>query len=237
MDEIKVFDFHRIFLGDYPLLFLLEIVFRTVFMYGYTILLLRFLGKRGMGQLSNLELAIIICFGSAVGDPMIGAQVPIVYGIVAITTVAFLQVGMEKFINSHKKIEQVMEGSPECLVNEGVILLDKLKQENLSQADLFRALRNKDVIQLGEVKKAYFETSGDITVLFQNQRNLKPGLCVMPQDETNKPKCFGNGSTIATTGKYSCCTCGYTAQFKAGEILNECNKCGNTEWVKATGQE
>jgi len=67
----KVFDFHRIFVGDTPPLFLLEIVFRTLIMYAYTVALLRVLGKRGMGQLSMLELAIIIAFGSAVGDPMV----------------------------------------------------------------------------------------------------------------------------------------------------------------------
>ncbi len=80
-------------------MFLVKIVFRTVIMYGYSILLLRILGKRGMGQFSGLELAIIICFGSAVGDPMIGADIPIIYGIVAITTVAVLQISMEKIIN------------------------------------------------------------------------------------------------------------------------------------------
>ncbi|HEY1008464.1 MAG TPA: YetF domain-containing protein, partial [Daejeonella sp.] len=183
MQDIDVFDFHRMFLGDYPLTFLLEIIFRTIVMYAYTIVLLRFLGKRGMGQLSNLELAIIICFGSAVGDPMIGADIPIIHGFTAITTVALVQVGMEKFINKNKRIEQIMEGLPECLVDDGKILLDKLKTENLSNADLFRALRNKEVVHLGEIDKAYFETSGDITVFFHNKRKIKPGLSIKPIED------------------------------------------------------
>ncbi len=106
MEDIRVFDFHRIFFGNYPLTFLLEIIFHTCIMYAYTIALLRFLGKRGMGQLSNLELAIIISFGSAIGDPMIGAEIPIFYGITAVTTVALIQVGMEKFINKSVKAER-----------------------------------------------------------------------------------------------------------------------------------
>ena len=159
------FDLHRIFIGDGPLLFLLEIVFRTTIMYGYSIFLLRLLGKRGMGQLSTLELAIIICFGSAVGDPMIGAQMPISYGVIAITTVALLQVGMEKIINRHDKLEKLVEGKPNCIVDQGLIVLDVLKKENLSHADLFRSLRSKEVEHLGEVHKAFFETSGEITVI------------------------------------------------------------------------
>src|SRR3954470_23634218 len=106
MDKnFHVFDFHRIFLGDLPIYFLLEIVFRTLIMYSYTIILLRILGKRGMGQLSTLEVAIIICFGSAVGDPMLGAEVPILHGMVAITVVAFFQIYVERLINKNRKVE------------------------------------------------------------------------------------------------------------------------------------
>lgn len=39
-------------------------------MFGYTLILVRVLGKRGMIQLSTLELTIIIEFGSSVVDPL-----------------------------------------------------------------------------------------------------------------------------------------------------------------------
>ncbi len=57
------FDLYRIFLGDQPPGFFLEIMFRTVVMYLYVLLLLRLLGKRGMGQLSPFEFTIIIALG------------------------------------------------------------------------------------------------------------------------------------------------------------------------------
>src|SRR5687768_736421 len=103
--DFKPFDFPRIFFGDAPTLFLLEIVFRTLIMYSYTVFLLRLLGKRGMGQLSMLELAIIISFGSAVGDPMVGYDIPIVHGMLAITVVAIFQILLERFININRKVE------------------------------------------------------------------------------------------------------------------------------------
>ncbi|ARS40328.1 hypothetical protein CA265_11945 [Sphingobacteriaceae bacterium GW460-11-11-14-LB5] len=55
MQDFKTFDFHRIFFGDLPYGFLLEIIFRTAVMYAYTILLLRFLGKRSMGSYQPLS--------------------------------------------------------------------------------------------------------------------------------------------------------------------------------------
>jgi len=55
--SIQPFDWHRIFLGDeLGLLFLLEIVFRTVVMYGYALIFARAIGKRGVGQISPFEL-------------------------------------------------------------------------------------------------------------------------------------------------------------------------------------
>src|SRR4030095_7550170 len=117
MDEtIRAFDWHRIFFGDAPLLFLLEIVLRTLIMYTYTVFLLRLLGKRGMGQLSMLELAIIISFGSAVGAPMFGAKIPILHGAIAITVVTIFQIALEYFINKNSKVEAVMEGTPNIVV-------------------------------------------------------------------------------------------------------------------------
>lgn len=182
-ENIKVFDLHRIFLGEAPLLFLLEIVFRTIIMYTYTIFLLRLLGKREMGQLSVLEVAIIISFGSAVGDPMVGANVPILYGIIAITTVAILQIGLETLINKNRKVEAIMEGAPNLVVDNGVMDEEALKKENMSQEDLFRALRFKDVKHLGEVQKAYVETNGQVSVLFNAPKNIKPGRSVLPDNE------------------------------------------------------
>ena len=232
MEEgFKVFDWHRIFLGDQPLSFLLEIVFRTVFMYLYTITLLRLLGKRGMGQLSSLELAIIICFGSAVGDPMIGKDVPIVYGLVAITSIAFLQIGIERLINRNKKLEVFMEGKADLIVNKGLIITDALEFNNLSHADLFRILRSKDVKHLGEVDKAFFETSGQITVWLQDQDKITPGLSLMPEEELPLGALLRSPLHTQHKGSYSCTHCGHTLHLAKDAFLKNCNQCGQGEWL------
>ncbi len=59
MEPKEILDFHRMFFGDLHYGFLLEVVVRTIIVYLYTILLLRFLGKRSMGQLSTLELSCV----------------------------------------------------------------------------------------------------------------------------------------------------------------------------------
>ncbi len=234
MDEdFKVFDFHRIFIGDEPPLFLLEIAFRTFIMYGYTIFLLRILGKRSMGQLSVLELAIIIGFGSAVGDPMIGADMPILHGVVAITVVALFQIGLEHLINKNKKVETLLEGTPNMIVDDGLIRWEQLDKNNLSKEDLFRALRGKEVEHLGQIQKAFFETSGQVSVLFYPPKKVKPGLSVTPENEIPPGSVMKKSMRMEEAGLYCCLKCGNVKSFRKKAPVPVCEVCAGEEWLKA----
>ena len=231
--EFRAFDFHRIFLGDAPPLFLLEIVFRTLIMYAYTVVLLRILGKRGMGQMSMLELAIIISFGSAVGDPMVGADIPMFHGMIAITAVTTFQILLERFINKNKKVEAIMEGTPNVVVKDGIIQWECMKEDNISKEDLFRALRSKDIEHLGQIQKAYFETSGQISVLFKHPNKITPGLAITPEEEKEKEGVLKPGDTILKEALYVCIECGNTEHFTKNTVVGKCEVCNNEGWIKA----
>src|SRR5687768_9562931 len=89
--ENDPFDLRAMFLGDAGPLFLLEISFRTAFMFLYTILLIRVMGKRGVSRLSSWQYVIIVALGSAVGDPMLHPDVPLIHGCAVITTIVTLE--------------------------------------------------------------------------------------------------------------------------------------------------
>ena len=224
-------DWRRIFIGDAPILFLAEIVLRTAIMYGYTSFLLRVLGKRGLGQLSSLELAIIIGFGSAVGDPMIYDDVPVIYGMIAVTVITFMQIGLEKFINTNKKAESIMDGEPNLVIDDGIMIYENMKNDNLSREDLFRFLRLNNVTHLGEVSKAFFETSGQLSIMYKTAELVKPGLSVLPNNYVNTTAVTAN-EKITEPGIYICSQCGNSSQFHKEDIVYHCAKCHGDSWVK-----
>jgi uncharacterized membrane protein YcaP (DUF421 family) len=235
--DFHVFDFHRIFIGDLPISFMLEIVFRTLIMYSYTIVLLRILGKRGMGQLSTLELAIIISFGSAVGDPMVGANVPILHGMLSISVVAIFQIWVERLINKNKKVEAFMEGQPGLMVENGVIQWECMVNENLSREDLFRFLRGKEVDHLGQIHKALFEISGQVSVMFQPPKKVRPGLSVLPENNIPLDAVLNNEVPIPKAGYYSCMNCGNTKEFNQQNKFPTCEVCKTEEWIKSVEEK
>ena len=229
--DFHVFDFHRIFFGDLPYAYLLEIVFRTLIMYTYTVILLRILGKRGMGQMSTLELAIIVSFGSAIGDPMMGAEMPIIHGMVAVTVITVFQITLERFINRNKKIEAILEGTANLIVENGTIQWKHMIKDNISKEDLFRTLRNKDVEHLGQVQKAFFETTGQISVIFNPPKKTSPGLSVLPNEEIEERLLFTPDKHVEKDGIYCCLNCGNRKQYNAGSTVKKCEKCDQDKWV------
>jgi hypothetical protein len=54
-EQDYAFNLSRIFLGNLPWFYVAEVVLRTTVMYFYALLLVRLLGKRGMGQLAPFD--------------------------------------------------------------------------------------------------------------------------------------------------------------------------------------
>ena len=90
-EKIETMDWHRIFAPDFfPPGYPGEIAFRTTFMFLFLIILLKFLSKRGVKQMSVFELAILIALGSATGDPMFYHDIPITHGVSVLAVVIIL---------------------------------------------------------------------------------------------------------------------------------------------------
>ena len=73
-------------------------------------------------------------------------------------------------INLHwKGFERWSEGSPTLLVKDGRVLRRNLLKERVSMADLMTALRHKEVEDVSEVKEAWMEQAGGISVILKRE--------------------------------------------------------------------
>jgi uncharacterized membrane protein YcaP (DUF421 family) len=221
------------FLGDLELLFLLEIVFRTVIMYGYAFLLVRFLGKRGLGQLSPFEFVIIIALGSSVGDPMFSAEVPIIYSMVVITIVVFLNRVLARATQRNQRLEAYLESHPACLVRDGKIDVEALSEERISNQEVFSAMRLAGAHQLGQVKRAYPEPSGRFSTFLAPEDEVAPGLALYPECDDSFQAPLLAGSSAPEDGDYACGHCGLPLRLSAGSAVAACSACGETAWEPA----
>lgn len=222
-----IFEWDRILLNDFSAWFLLEVAFRTAVMFVVLVVALRFTGKRGVKQLSIFEVVIIIALGSAAGDPMFYEDVGILPAIcVFIVVIAFYRL-VTWLTGKSKWFEELLEGKTELLINEGVFSILKFEKEAIAQDEFFSELRLKSIEHLGQVRYAFLEPSGNISVFFYQDDQVKPGLPLLPALFNLKSK------LIKHEGLHACSNCGYTQQLNRGGAV--CPVCKREEWVAAIG--
>lgn len=191
---------------------------------------LRFLGKRGVKQLSVFELVVIIGLGSAAGDPMFYKEVGILSSIIVFVVIIALYALLTYFLGKSKKFENLLEGKPVCLIENGVFAIDNFKKENLGSDEFFAELRLRGVSHLGQVEMVIEETSGEVSVFFFSNEEIKYGLPTMLNSLKNPLK------RIEEKGHYSCVFCGFTEEKNPGDA-GSCTNCGKENWVKASNKK
>lgn len=224
--KFEIFNWERLLMGEeLPYTFLLEVMFRSVTMFMVLLLVLRLSGKRGIKQLSIFELAIIISLGSAAGDPMFYHEVGLLPAIAVFLVVITLYKGITYVSGRVEKVEEFIEGKPLKLLEDGVIVYENFKNESLGYDELFSELRLKNVDQLGQVKKAFLETSGELSVFFYPDEEVKWGLPIQPDvfNQTEK--------VILKAGVYACSHCGLVKTITSSELI--CPTCSKKSWIEA----
>ena len=180
--SVQPFDWYRMFLGEQAsALYLLEISFRTAVMYSYAIVFSRLIGKRGVGQISPFEFIIIIIVSSAAGDPMFYAHVPLLHGILVMTVVMVLHRLAGLVTDRSERAEDVMEGEPVLVIEQGFIVEGGVGPGTLSRRELLMKLRQQGIRDVGEVERAFFEPSGQLSVL-QSPQGQRATPSTMPRD-------------------------------------------------------
>lgn len=223
-------DWKELLMGHEEWSFLLEIILRTAIMFLTIIIGLRVLGKRGVKQLSIFELVVIIGLGSAAGDPMFNKDVGIISSIVVFIVIILLYTIVTYLIAKNNKFEQLIEGKPICLIENGEFSIDNFKKENLGSDEFFAELRLKSVSHLGQIENAIEESSGEISIFYYEDHNVKYGLPIMPHSLDYPLK------DIAEEGYYSCTFCGHTEQKKIGNA-GKCIKCSKDKWIASSNKK
>lgn len=229
-DTTPVFEWARILIGEeLPYLFLFEVVFRTFVMFLIVLLVLRLIGKRGIKQLSVFELALIISLGSAAGDPMFYYEVGLLPAFVVFVVIICLYKGITFLSEKFERVEKFVEGVPVLMLENGCIKFDNFTRETIAHDEFFAQLRLKNVDQLGQVYKAFIETTGELSVFYFPKDEVLWGLPILP-DHLDDGSIDQHPSVTGV--KLVCTTCGKLAH-NAETSLSPCENCGKSKWISA----
>jgi uncharacterized membrane protein YcaP (DUF421 family) len=217
--SIALTDWKRLLVGEAPFAFLGEVLLRSLIVYLFLLAALRLMGKRMGGQVSNLELGVMITLGAIASVPIQAVDRGILPAIVLLLCVLALQRSLSAFGTRWKRFEEFTQGRPGIIVSDGLIMLEALKKSRISQRQIFSTLRGEGVRHLGEIKRVYLETGGVFSII--RAATPKPGLSVLPGFDRNQAR-----DTRKEPNVRACATCG---QVSAAEA-ESCPRCQQRSW-------
>jgi uncharacterized membrane protein YcaP (DUF421 family) len=143
----------------------LEKILRPIIVYVFLIAGLRLSGKRELAQLNPFDLVVLLTLSNTVQNAIIGDDNSVTGGIIGATSLLAVNYLVVRFLYDHRKIDQIVEGRADILVEDGKVHEHKLKRELITKEELAAAARKQGFETLSEVRQCVLEPGGTLTFI------------------------------------------------------------------------
>jgi len=142
---------------------LAEKILRPIIVYAFLVISLRLSGKRELVQLNPFDLVVLLTLSNTVQNAIIGEDNSVLGGIVGATSLLVTNYLVVRFLYDHRKLDQLVEGRSDVLVEGGKVRTRNLKRELITVAQLAAAARKQGFESLDEVEQCVLEPGGTLT--------------------------------------------------------------------------
>jgi uncharacterized membrane protein YcaP (DUF421 family) len=139
-----------------------EKMLRPIVVYVFLIVGLRIAGKREMAQLNPFDLVVLLTLSNTVQNAIIGDDNTVSGGILGAATLLAVNYLVVRFLYSHEKLDRLIEGDPDVLIENGVVLTDRLKKELITRLELEAAAHKQGFASLEQIDRAVLDPGGTI---------------------------------------------------------------------------
>jgi uncharacterized membrane protein YcaP (DUF421 family) len=143
----------------------MDIVLRAIVVFAFLLVLTRIIGRRELSSLQPFDLILLIILGDAVQQGLTQDDYSLTGALLAVGTIAVLQVGVSWAGYRFPRLRPVLEGTPIIVVQDGEVIERNLKRERLDVEDVAEQARLQGIAHLKDVQWAVLETTGNISFI------------------------------------------------------------------------
>ena len=158
---LAVIDWHKLLV---PTVHPLEIVLRGSVMYLLILALMRVL-RRDPGALSTPDLLVIVLVADAAQNAMASEYHSVTEGAILVATIFAWNYGLDWLAFRSRWVHNLLNSPPLLLIKNGSVQRRNLRSELLRESDLAEQLRQQGIEEFSEVKRAFIEPDGHISVI------------------------------------------------------------------------
>src|SRR3954464_4955970 len=112
-----------------------EKVLRPIVVYFFLVLVLRVFGKRELAQLNPFDLVVLLSLSNTVQNAIIGNDNSLTGGMVGAGALLGVNYLVVRFLFRHRRLDQIFEGKPTILIEDGKIERKALASELLTRSE------------------------------------------------------------------------------------------------------
>lgn len=142
-----------------------EIFVRGTVIYWFIFLLFRFLLRRDIGAIGIADVMLLVLIADAASNGMSGGYDSITDGCILVATIAGWNYVLDSMSFHFPAVRRLVQPPPLALVQNGKLQRKAMRQELITADELQSKLREQGIENLDEIKIAYLEEDGEISVL------------------------------------------------------------------------
>jgi uncharacterized membrane protein YcaP (DUF421 family) len=165
-------NWHDVFIPDTPFL---EIFVRGTIVYLAIFALLRFVLTRQSGNVGVTDLLVIVLIADAAQNAMANDYKSVPDGLALVATIVFWSYALDWLAFHSPTLRRLIHPPPLDLIRDGKVNRRNLRRELVTMDELKAQLREQGIDDLGQVRRAYMEGDGRISVVSKNEeQHQKP---------------------------------------------------------------
>lgn len=141
---------------------------RTLVIYIVLIAVMRFLGKRQIGEMQISELVTTFLLSELASQPLTNISVPILYAVVPIVILICLEVFFSYLPTKVGFIKSLLDSKPSMIIKGGKIDRREMSRMRMSLDDLICELHVSGYISPSEIEYAILESNGRLSFFPKN---------------------------------------------------------------------
>ncbi|TFW35665.1 DUF421 domain-containing protein [Massilia horti] len=143
----------------------IELFIRGTLTFFFLFSMFRFIVRRDVGALGLSDLLVLVIIADASQNAMAGDYKSVPDGFVLMSTIIGWSLVLNFLSFRFPLIRRVVLPRPLCIVKDGVKQEAVLKRELIADEELAEMLREHEVEDIAQVKRAYLEPDGQVTVI------------------------------------------------------------------------
>jgi uncharacterized membrane protein YcaP (DUF421 family) len=146
----------------------MDIVLRAIVLYAFMVFVMRIIGRRELSSMTPFDLVLLIILGDAIQQGLTQDDYSVTGAVLAIGTIATLQVFTSYVSYRSKRARRVLEGEPIVLVERGEIVSQNLKRERMTESEVAEEARQQQISSIDQIEWAILEANGSISFIKKN---------------------------------------------------------------------